>query len=113
MRNPVTSHTSSGMMRLSLAALLLSSAPAALLLLRRFAAPSGIAGSTAWAICSMTPMSSAYESFAGKCNGSAVEYFTCFMLMFDFTLATPAIFGNEYTQNSRYSSRSRTATRNI
>lgn len=43
--------------------------------------------------------------------GSAVEYFTCFIQMFDFTLPTPAIFANEFTQNSRNSSRSRATTR--
>jgi hypothetical protein len=29
-------------------------------------------------------------------NGSAVEYFTCFMLMFDFTLPTPGIFVRKF-----------------
>jgi dihydroxy-acid dehydratase len=43
--------------------------------------------------------------------GRAVEYFTCFMLILDFTLPTPSIFASEFTQNSRSSSRSRATTR--
>jgi hypothetical protein len=44
-------------------------------------------------------------------SGRAVEYFTCFMEIFDFTFPTPAILANRFTQNSRNSSRSRATTR--
>jgi len=44
-------------------------------------------------------------------SGRAVEYFTCFMEIFDFTFPTPAILANRFTQNSRKSSRSRATTR--
>ena len=44
-------------------------------------------------------------------SGKAVEYFTCFMEIFDFTFPTPAILANRFTQNSRNSSRSRATTR--
>lgn len=44
-------------------------------------------------------------------SGRAVEYFTCFMEILDFTFPTPVILAKRFTQKSRKSSRSRATTR--